>query len=361
VGYLNENEIQSDKINNEDTRIEFIHLGLNELTKNKLLLAIKKKLTFDPLYIAKFQLYSLLGLIRFRKHIKESDVIFVEGCLIPFANLLSKLSEKRIVLDTHCINKYLAFGYKRRKPLIYIARKYLWDILERFSTNLSDVVIAVSEKEKKIIKKEYKIPESRIYVVPNVIEIPEKKISKADPRRLKKEWGLENKIIATFVGDLESVQNMDAVKYIIKELAPYFWEKMKDVSILIIGRGKEQFKCNLPNVVFTGFIDDIGPFLELTDVCIAPLRVGAGTKTKVLEYMAYGKPAIITPIGAEGIYFCGVDSVKIKKIHEFPRAMLELLDNLEHYKASDGIEIVKKNYSPEVLKSKLKKIMAVLK
>ncbi|MEM3786063.1 MAG: glycosyltransferase family 4 protein [Nitrososphaeria archaeon] len=61
------------------------------------------------------------------------------------------------------------------------------------------------------------------------------------------------------------------------------------------------FKYHLPNVVFTGFIKELAPFLDISDVCIAPLRVGAEVKTKILTYMIYGKPIVTTPIGIQGI------------------------------------------------------------
>ena len=238
-----ENEITINEIEGIDKKnIEFIHLRGNKVRGNKF--KLKRRFTFDPFHITKFQLCSLVELIHFRKYFRKSDVIFVEGCLFPSAILLSKLFGKKILLDTHCVNKLLAIGYKGRKPLIYLIRKYLWDILERFSTNLSDLVIAVSEKEKKFIEEEYKIRESNISVIPNVVEIPKKKSVNFELEKLKKKWGLENKLIITIVGELESVQNKDAAECIINELAPYFWENMRDLIFLIVGKGGEFIKCN---------------------------------------------------------------------------------------------------------------------
>lgn len=77
---------------------------------------------------------------------------------------------------------------------------------------------------------------------------------------------------------------------------------------LLLERGKENFKYAPPNVIFTGFIEDLSFILEVSDICIAPLRVGAGIKTKVLEYIAYDKPIVTTPIGIEGIKTNGLKS-----------------------------------------------------
>jgi glycosyltransferase involved in cell wall biosynthesis len=346
-----ENEITINEIEEIDKKnIEFIHLRGNEVMGNKF--KLKRRFTFDPFHIIKFQLRSLVELIHFRRYFRKSDAVFVEGCLFPSAILLSKLFGKKILLDTHCVNKLLAIGYKGRKPLIYLMRKYLWDILERFSTNLSDLVITVSEKEKKFIEEEYKIQESNISVIPNVVEIPKKKSTNFELEKLKKKWGLENKLIITIVGELESVQNKDAAEYIINELAPYFWENMKDLIFLIVGKGGEFIKCDLPNVIFTGFVDKVGPFLELTDICIAPLRVGAGTKTKVLEYMAYGKPVLTTKIGAEGLNLTEVSGVELCSLEDFPEKLLEVIYNVDFIgKGKGNTQFIQDNYTPIVMKN----------
>ena len=51
----------------------------------------------------------------------------------------------------------------------------------------------------------------------------------------------------------------------------------------------------------TGFVDDVRPFLKAATVCIIPLRVGGGTRLKILEGWAMGKAIVSTSVGAEGL------------------------------------------------------------
>jgi len=329
--------------------MKIVHLRMNEIGRNRVLRTLKGVLTFDLLYSIKFQLHSLIELTLFRNYIKDCDLVFVEGALIPLGIILPKVLRKKVVLDTHCINKLLALHYKNRNLLIYFARKTLWDLLERFATRVSDWVIVVSEKENDYVQREYAISRSKMIVIPHVVYMPRRKYATEKINQLREKWRFENKIVVAFVGDLESVQNRDAVEYIVNELAPFFWRKRSDVVFLVIGKGKEDFRSDCPNVIFTGFVEDLASLLELSDVCIAPLRVGAGVKTKVLTYMVHGKPVITTRIGVEGIVVDKSKSVIVTDAVHFAETLLEALNTLGELKGkARGNRLIARNmYSPD--------------
>jgi glycosyltransferase involved in cell wall biosynthesis len=56
-----------------------------------------------------------------------------------------------------------------------------------------------------------------------------------------------------------------------------------------------------PRIEVTGLVDDLRPHLAEAAVAIVPLRVGGGTRLKILEAMAMGKAVVSTTLGAEGI------------------------------------------------------------
>lgn len=306
----------------------------------------KHVLTFDPLRNFISQVCMLLGLIKNRNYMRSADIVMIEGCLFPMANIIARLMKKKIVLDTHCINKLLAQDFKKRNMLVYLLRSFFWGMLEKFTMHNSDIIICVSEKEKEFVVREYKLPQSKVFFVPNIIEL--KSIPSTMDLSLVKKYGLENKTVVTFVGDLSSVQNADAADYIIQELAPIFLKKHKDVVFLVVGSGADKFKCALPNVVFTGYVDDLASVLMLSDVCIAPLRVGAGTKTKVIEYLAFEKPVVSTPSGIEGLEsYIGDDSVSVCNIEHFAEVLSSAVLNKNKKSRANNIkelnEIFKKN------------------
>jgi glycosyltransferase involved in cell wall biosynthesis len=328
--------------------VAFIHLRGNETNHNVLSRTLKKMLTFDLFHLVKFQLFSLVELIRFRENIKQCDFVFVEGALIPFAIILGSFLGKKIVLDTHGISKRLALSYKEYNRLVYLVRTLFWHVLESFAFAFSDFIIVVSEEEKFYLPRAYNVKMPTIFLVPNIyVKLDKQKYSRQDFEILREKWRLRNKVIITFVGDLTVVQNRDAMEYILNELAPNFSQKRTDVVFLIIGRCEQNCACNLTNVVFTGFVENLTPFLEMSDICIAPLRVGCGVKTKVLQYLAYGKPIVTSPIGIEGIETKGLKATIVSPIISFDRALLGAVYNLSQLKkdASENQKIFERRYS----------------
>ncbi|MEM0328473.1 MAG: glycosyltransferase family 4 protein [Thermoproteota archaeon] len=101
------------------------------------------------------------------------------------------------------------------------------------------------------------------------------------------------------------------------------------------------------------------PFLDISDVCIAPLRVGAGVKTKILTYMIYGKPIVTTPVGIQGINVDKMDSVIMTNLDQFADTLLKALDALNDLKqrAKKNQSIIKDVYSTDALEQELKKIL----
>ena len=55
-----------------------------------------------------------------------------------------------------------------------------------------------------------------------------------------------------------------------------------------------------PAVTLTGLVDDVRPYIARSAVYVAPLRIGGGTRLKLLEAMAMAKPMVATRLGAEG-------------------------------------------------------------
>lgn len=313
--------------------IIFIRLQGNRVIDNKTTASIefKKWLTFDPLRVITFQFCSAIQLFKYRKVISHADLVIVEGALIPAANFIAKMYNKKVILDTHCVNKLLALSFKNRSRFIYGSRLVFWHIIESLVTKLSDLVIAVSVKEIEYLEKEYHLEKSKLILIPHVLEsssatrYTDKQIS-----TIKKELRIAGKKVVTFVGDLHAVQNYDAVEFIVNELAPAVLRNRNDVIFIIVGKGRELFsgKSSLyDGIIFTGFVDNLAKYISISDICIAPLRVGAGIKTKVLEYINYRKDILTSPIGAEGLENY-LQPSQICRIEDFSSCLVKVLDSI---------------------------------
>lgn len=108
-----------------------------------------------------------------------------------------------------------------------------------------------------------------------------------------------------FTGWMRHFPNMDAVNFLLKEIMPLIIRKRPDIRLYLVGGPyPEHVQCiaaNTPQVILTGFVDDIRPFIKRATVSITPLRIGGGTHLKVIEAMAAGTPVVTTPVGAEGL------------------------------------------------------------
>lgn len=106
-----------------------------------------------------------------------------------------------------------------------------------------------------------------------------------------------------FTGAMDYWPNVDAVGWFCKKVMPILRDGPHDVTFFIVGANPNAAVRSLagPDVVVTGTVDDIRPYIGGADMIVAPLRVARGIQNKVLEAMAMGKVVITTSAGAEGI------------------------------------------------------------
>jgi len=322
---------------------------------------LNKTITFNPLGQLKMQLTSLRGLWRNRDLLKRSDAVFIEGALFPFAIILCKLFRKKVVMDTHCVNLKLAMDFKGHNRTAYLLRRLAWGPLEYFAYRLCDVIVFVSDEEVRFSESTLRMDRRKAVVIPNVLDIPPLSVTDDELEDFRRKFGLKGRTVATFVGDLTSVQNKDCVNFIVDELADKVRDVREDLRFLIVGKGAEAFPNPPANMVFTGYVDKIDPVIAATDIFVAPMRVGAGTKTKVLLFMGYSKPILTTEVGIEGIDVQGRDDVMVRDLSGFPEA-------LRAFRSHEGRKIphascinAAQAYSPEVMRSKIDELLSDLK
>jgi glycosyltransferase involved in cell wall biosynthesis len=105
-------------------------------------------------------------------------------------------------------------------------------------------------------------------------------------------------------------------------------------------------------VVFTGYLDDIRPRVARSWGSIVPLRVGGGTRLKILEALALGTPVVATSKGAEGLDLApGQDILIADKPADFAAAVLRLLQEAQLRKtlSHNGLRVVKAKYDWQII------------
>jgi sugar transferase (PEP-CTERM/EpsH1 system associated) len=106
-----------------------------------------------------------------------------------------------------------------------------------------------------------------------------------------------------FIGNMAYGPNIDGVVYFCSEIWPLIRQGVPDAEFWIVGMSPtERVKqLNGDGIFVTGRVPDIAPYYKRSKVCVVPLRAGSGTRLKILEAMAFGRPVVSTSIGAEGL------------------------------------------------------------
>jgi glycosyltransferase involved in cell wall biosynthesis len=106
----------------------------------------------------------------------------------------------------------------------------------------------------------------------------------------------DDKITLVFFGNYSFQPNKRAIDYIMEEIYPNIIGDSKFEFLFI---GPNPPKINHPHVETTGWVDDLGYFLNQSDIAILPFFINGGMKNKILESMAMELPVVTTPTGAE--------------------------------------------------------------
>lgn len=112
----------------------------------------------------------------------------------------------------------------------------------------------------------------------------------------------DSKPVIVYIGNMASVQNMDACLYFARDVMPLISQRL-DATFRVVGRISDSDAAKLrafPNVEVTGPVDNVPTAVEDARLGVCPVRLAAGVQNKVLEYMALGLPVVTSSIGLEG-------------------------------------------------------------
>lgn len=196
-----------------------------------------------------------------------------------------------IVITEHNVEHAVYDAYARAFP-VYPLRPFLsLDVVkmirwEKKSWAAAAGIVSVSAEDKAVIGES--VDPKRISVVPNGVDIKEFAF------RPKKTFA-RDRLTFLYVGNFRWMENKDAAQHLITDFWPTIREKYSDARLRIVGK-------NAPSgPYFVGSVDNIQDELNAADIMLAPIRIGGGTKYKILEAMASGLPVITSPLGTKGM------------------------------------------------------------
>ena len=109
--------------------------------------------------------------------------------------------------------------------------------------------------------------------------------------------------IVAFVATMGWAPNVDAAVWLAKEIWPRVRQRVPQARLVLVGKDPTPTVRALAqaNVEVTGTVADVTPYLARSRVVVAPLRVGGGTRLKIMEALDVGRPVVATSIGCEGM------------------------------------------------------------
>lgn len=227
----------------------------------------------------------------------------------------------KVICDWHNIESELMQRYSEREPTFLrrtYARKTARQLrsLEEQATRDFDAHVVVSQRDRgRLLKLN---PAASVSVIENGVDsayYSDPDIEKAHAAwRAQREDGdaavdeskqsasKPNRIV--FVGSMDYHANIDGVVDFAREVWPAVYRHYPNLVFTIVGRdpaAEVQRLAAIPGVEVTGTVADVRPYYREALAAIVPLKVGGGSRLKILEAMAAGVPVVSTRLGAEGL------------------------------------------------------------
>ncbi len=326
-----------------------------EVVKNEIV--YKKSELFINLFSAVPYTVKKFFLVEFKEKLQkltrgsQFDLIQVEH--LHMAQYIKWIEQKPVLLREHNVettmmNRYLKYSKNWLEKTYSLLQ---WMKLKKYEPqicNFFDACLFFSKKDLNSLGSNF----NKYYVVPCGIDT---EYFKPKPHMEK-----ENKLI--FVGNFNFKPTLDGLIYFLKDIMPLLKKELPKLEIQIIGSYPEKklkFWKSERNLLFTGYVEDVRPYIWESTVEVIPLRIASGVRLKILEGMALGKSMVSTSIGCEGLDVTDSQHLFIAdKPNDFVEKTVELLKNpyLRKTFAQNCIELVHQQYDWLSIINKLEKI-----
>ena len=263
--------------------------------------------TEKPFTIAKF--YSSVMKQKIRAALKNNEIELIHCSHLHMAQYVEDIKDIPKILDEHNIEFFLIKRYlKEQKNLIKKIFVFFLQYLKlaRYESNVArkfNHCFVVSDVDKKSL--ESIAPRISLSVIPNGVDVD----------RYKPQQGNTQSNSLVFTAVMDWFPNEDAILYFYDKVWPLIKKEIRDVRVSIVGKNPSNKILSLSrqeaNIEVTGYVEDVRPYIARSSVYIVPLRIGGGSRLKILEAMAMGKTVVSTSIGCEGLNVADNENILI--------------------------------------------------
>ena len=174
----------------------------------------------------------------------------------------------------------------------YWTQQLAFQRYERVLSPKFDAVTCTSDIDAAVFQRH--CAEDIIEIIPNGVDVA----------HYQPDFSTEAPAHLIYIGSMDWYPNEDAVAFFADEVLPQIHAEVPDVKFSIVGgnpSARVQKLAETEGIVVTGRVPEIKPYFAEATVFVVPLRIGSGTRLKILEALAMGKAIVSTSVGAEGL------------------------------------------------------------
>ncbi|WP_249900316.1 glycosyltransferase family 4 protein [Paenibacillus sp. PK3_47] len=282
--------------------------------------------------------------------------VFISHSLLGFSIDIVRqvLPGAVIITDAHNFESGLSSQLAYKKKGIskgYFSLNARWTKRdERKLMEKTSLLLATSEQDGWAFKALSPGNSHKVHVIPNFIVISD--YSRKAPA-LKEKWII-------LPGNMNYFPNVNAAAYFFRDIYPLIKAKVPEIKWYIVGRDVHPDVATLAqkdsSIVITGYVDSVADYVSRSQVVIAPLLEGSGTRLKILEAWALKTPVVASSKGAEGLLY--EDSANIMIADDpvtFAESVVKLLQDQEQgaVLADRAFQTLMKHYEAGSVREKL--------
>jgi polysaccharide biosynthesis protein PslH len=109
--------------------------------------------------------------------------------------------------------------------------------------------------------------------------------------------------VVLYTGTFAYGPNAEGLAWLLRDVWPRITARVAGARLLVVGRGVPAGLAALagPAVRMPGFVDEMQPWFDQARLVLVPILSGGGTRLKVLDGLASGRPVVSTTMGADGL------------------------------------------------------------
>ncbi len=296
-----------------------------------------------------------------REHEERNRVDVWQLEWTPFLDMVRPGRAPRVLMS-HNVDSLIWRRYHEteRRPLRRWYIRGQWRKFERFERTMfaeADRVVTVSDEDAALARELYGI--GNVDVVDNGVDAafyaaPGERRGSSPPCRLDR---------VLFLGSLDWRPNLDAIQILLDDIFPAVRARVPSARLSIVGRRPpESLRRRVAATEFAelhGDVADVRPHLGKSGVMAVPLRIGGGSRLKILEALECGLPVVSTRVGAEGLRLeDGRDLTVVERPEDMAAALVRCIQAPEEARrmAEQGRRVVQERYDWDVLADRLEAV-----